>query len=53
MTRIARVSADGDGTLRFLVLQIEVLSNWGNSYYTCLYRIPVHGPRTHLRLPDR
>ncbi|NXA44015.1 SUN2 protein, partial [Eudromia elegans] len=26
-------------------IKIKILSNWGNSKYTCLYRVQVHGKR--------
>ncbi|XP_025896551.1 sperm-associated antigen 4 protein-like isoform X2 [Nothoprocta perdicaria] len=29
----------------FKYIKINILSNWGNSKYTCLYRVQVHGKR--------
>jgi Sad1 / UNC-like C-terminal len=28
-------------------IQLEILNNWGNPDYTCLYRIRVHGILVH------
>lgn len=29
--------------VKFKVIQVKILSNWGNPDYTCLYRLRVHG----------
>nr|XP_025037863.1 SUN domain-containing protein 3-like isoform X2 [Pelodiscus sinensis] len=38
---------EGELSKSFVYIKFNVLSNWGNAEYTCVYRVRVHGKRTN------